>query len=190
MKTLRFRSTSTCPASSKPRPDRGGGVGPVDVTERAVDPAARLQHALDLALRFLNRRDRTAEEVRRHLAAKRVEPSTIDEAIASLTEDHALDDARYALRYAQDRRDLDGWGAERIERKLLAAGVSRELVERALTSFGADGEREAALGVLRRRLRVAPRDERERERALGLLVRRGYDLDLAYDVVRAFSEAA
>lgn len=160
------------------------------LTTRAVDPAARLQHALDLALRYLNRRDRTIDEVRRHLAAKRVEPSTIDDAITELQADHALDDARYALRFAQDRRDLDGWGAERIERRLAALGVPPDAIQAALSSFGgADSERQAALDVLRRRFRVAPRDDRERERALGLLICRGYDLDLAYEVVRAFSDA-
>src|SRR5438046_355059 len=112
----------------------------MDAAQRAVDPAARLQHALDLALRFLNRRDRTIEEVRHHLAAKRVEPSTIDQAVASLCEDHALDDTRYATRFAQDRRDLDGWGAGRIERRLLAAGVPHDIVAGVLASFGPDGE--------------------------------------------------
>jgi len=160
----------------------------IDATERAADPAARLQHALDLALRLLNRRDRTTEEVRRHLAAKRVDPVAIDDAIACLCDDRALDDARYAVRFAQDRRDLDGWGAERIERKLLAAGVAPDAIAAALAAVGgADGERDAALAVLRRRLRTPPVNDRERERALGLLIRRGYDTDLAYDVVRAFS---
>jgi regulatory protein len=35
-------------------------------------------------------------------------------------------------------------------------------------------------------VRSAPRTDRERERALGLLARRGYELELAYDAVRAF----
>ncbi len=77
-----------------------------------------------------------------------------------------------------------------------SSAASRHLASRrtrsqaALSSFGGtDSERQAALDVLRRRFRVAPRDDRERERALGLLVRRGYDLDLAYDVVRTFSDA-
>ncbi len=162
----------------------------MDVTERAVDPAARLQHALDLGYRYLGRRDHTVAEVRHHLAAKRVEPATIDEAIATLKDERAVDDARYAARFAEDRRDLDGWGADRIERKLLSVGVPGDVVAAALAAFGADSEREAALEVLRRRLRVPPTDDRGRERALGLLVRRGYDLDLAYEVVRAFGEAA
>ena len=39
-------------------------------------------------------------------------------AVASLVRDGYLDDASYARRYAEDRRNLDGWGAERIERAL------------------------------------------------------------------------
>ena len=33
---------------------------------------------------------------------------------------------------------------------------------------------------------MPPQSDRERERALGMLVRKGYDLELAYDAVRAF----
>jgi regulatory protein len=146
----------------------------------------RLQHALDLAYRYLGRRDRTVLEVRRHLEGKRVEPSAIDAALRELIDSGYLDDARYAQRFAEDRRELDDWGADRIARRLAAAGVSEEDVAAALGTRGAESERDAALALLRRRLRSAPADDRERERALGLLVRKGYDLDLAYEAVRAF----
>jgi regulatory protein len=146
----------------------------------------RLQHALDLAYRYLGRRDRTVLEVRRHLEDKRVEPAAIDAALSELRETGYLDDARYAQRFAEDRRQLDHWGADRIARRLQAAGVGDEDVAAALGAQEADSERDAALALLRRRLRAAPRDDRERERALGMLVRKGYDLDLAYEVVRAF----
>jgi regulatory protein len=158
--------------------------------ERALDPAARLQHALDLAYRYLGHRDRTVAEIRRHLEAKRVEPSTIDEAVAELHEQGYLDDARFAQRFAEDRRALDAWGAERIERKLRGAGVPAEHIAAALSVQSLDDERDAAIALLRRRLGAPPEDDRGRERALGLLVRRGYDLDLAYDAVRAFERAA
>ena len=42
------------------------------------------------------------------------------------------------------------------------------------------------MALLRRRFRTRPADDRERERALGMLVRKGYELELAYDAVRAF----
>jgi regulatory protein len=149
-----------------------------------------LQHALDLAYRYLGHRDRTVAEVRRHLDAKRVEPAVIDAAVAELHEQGYLDDARFAQRFAEDRRALDAWGAERIERKLRDAGVAAEHIEAALRTQSHDEAREAAIELLRRRLAAPPRDDRGRERALGLLVRRGYDLDLAYDAVRAFERAA
>ena len=149
-----------------------------------------LQHALDLAYRYLGHRDRTVAELRCHLEAKRVESDTIDEVVAELHEQGYLDDARFAQRFAEDRRTLDAWGAERIERKLREAGVPAEHIEAALGTQTADEAREAAIDLLRRRLSEPPRDDRGRERALGLLVRRGYDLELAYDAVRAFERDA
>jgi regulatory protein len=142
--------------------------------------------ALDLAYRYLGQRDHTVAEMRRYLEGKRVDPATIDDAVAELTEQGYLDDARYARRFAEDRREVDRWGAERIERKLLAAGVERALVEAALADQEAEDELHAAVALLRRRFPAPPADDRERNRALGVLVRKGYELELAHDAIRAF----
>ena len=150
----------------------------------------RLQHALDLAYRYLGHRDRTVAEVRARLEAKGVEPPVVDEALEELSRQGYLDDARYARRFAEDRRTIDAWGAERIERRLLAVGVDPAMIASALQDRGAGEELEAAVAVLRRRFPQAPSDDRDRERALGLLVRKGYELELAYDAVRAFERDA
>lgn len=55
------------------------------------DAETRLQHALDLGYRYLGHRDRTVLEMRRHLEAKRVEPATIDDALAELARHPAAD---------------------------------------------------------------------------------------------------
>ncbi len=151
---------------------------------------ARLQHALDLAFRYLGRRDRTVAEVRRHMESKRVEPATIDAAVADLGEQGYLDDAGYAQRFVADRRTLDDWGAERIERKLRAAGLAPDLIAAALATRDTQDELDAAVALLRRRFAGPPASERDRERALGVLVRKGYELDLAYDAVRAYEREA
>jgi regulatory protein len=150
----------------------------------------RLQHALDLAYRYLGHRDRTVAEVRARLEAKGVERSVVDQALEELLRQGYLDDARYARRFAEDRRTIDAWGAERIERRLLSVGVDPALIASALQERGAGEELEAAVAVLRRRFPQAPSDDRDRDRALGLLVRKGYDLELAYDAVRAFERDA
>jgi regulatory protein len=154
-----------------------------------TDPE-RLQHALDLAYRFLGQRDRTVAEVRERLTAERVEEAIVEEALEELRHLGYLDDARYAQRFVEDRRTIDAWGAERIERRLLAVGVDPQLIEAALGEQGAGEELEAALAVLRRRFAQPPSHARDRDRALGLLVRKGYELELAYDAVRAFERDA
>jgi regulatory protein len=154
--------------------------------ERALDPEARLQHALDLSYRYLGFRDRTVLEVRRHLESKRVEPDTIEQTVAELAELGYLDDARFAQRFVEDRRTLDHWGNERIERKLLSSGVAADLVAAALAEREDGGELEAARTVLARRFRTPPETDRDRERALGFLVRKGYELEVAYDAIRAY----
>lgn len=152
-----------------------------------LDPAARLQRALDRGYRHLGKRDRTEAEVRRHLAAKDVDEASIDRAIDALVRQGYIDDARYARVFAEDRRSLDDWGPGRIERRLLALGVDPELVGQVLAEADPGGQLAAAAALLRRRYREIPATDRERERALGLLVRKGYELELAYDAVRAFS---
>ncbi len=68
-------------------------------------------------------------------------PETVATAvIATLSEQGYLDDARFAERFAADRRSLDLWGAERIERRLGELGVSRELVAGALVELGPGNE--------------------------------------------------
>jgi regulatory protein len=147
-----------------------------------------LQAALDIALRFLARRDRTEAETARRLAAAAVDGATADRVVEMLLEHGYLDDARYARRFTEDRRSLDGWGSRRIEQALLGRGVDRELVA-ATVRRAPDDELEAARTVLRRRMPAGAADPRERDRALGLLLRRGYDYELACDAVRGHARA-
>jgi len=160
------------------------------VHQRATDPQAQLQEALDLGFSYLGHRDRTVAEVRRHLERKRVEPAAIDGTLAELGRLGYLDDSRYARRFAEDRRRLDAWGAERIERRLVALGVPPEHVASAVGAGDDHDELSAAVELLRRRIGRPPETDRDRERALGLLARRGYELELAYDAVRAFERGA
>ena len=160
------------------------------MTVRLEDPEARLQHARDVAWKALNRRERTVAELARLLAAKRVEPAAIETVLAELLEQGYLDDASYAQRFADDRRRLDAWGAERIERKLLSLGIDRELIAAAVGEQDHAGELEAALALLRRRFPDPPATPRDCERELGLLVRKGYELELAHDAIRLHAGVA
>jgi regulatory protein len=132
----------------------------------------------------LNRRERTVDEVRRHLIGRGIGEVSTEAAIAELTQRGYLDDARFARLFVQDKRELEQWGSERIRRGLQARGVDRELVAEALAADGTKGEdAERAFELLQHRCPDPPRDRRERERALGLLLRRGYPYEVASKAV-------
>jgi hypothetical protein len=65
----------------------------------------------------------------------------------------------------------------------LPAGL-REQIAAALAEQDTGEELEAALALLRRRFPDPPATPRDCERALGLLVRKGYELELAHDAIR------
>jgi regulatory protein len=157
--------------------------------EVAADPAARLEHALTLAWRLLNRRDRTVLELRRHLEGKGVERATADAAVAELERQGYLDDRRYAARFVEDRRRLDHWGRDRISRRLAACGVPPSLIEAALDDDEGTAELDGALAVLQRRFPDPPADARAWRSAFGVLVRKGYDPELAQDAIRRHRRA-
>jgi regulatory protein len=146
----------------------------------------RLEHALELSYRYLNRSDRTVGEIRRHLEHKQVEAETLQRTIDTLIGQGYLDDARFARQFTADKREFEQWGNDRIKRGLLSRGVDREQVDAALEEQATDDtELDRALAVLRLRFPAAPRDRRERDRALGVLLRKGYDSDLALDALAA-----
>jgi regulatory protein len=157
-----------------------------DARGPVLGPEQRLQHARDLAYRYLGKRDRSVREVRAHLERRDVDADTIETVIAELEDQGYLDDARYAQRFAEDRRRLDHWGAERIAERLRAHGIARSHVEAAVALQDREAELGVALSLLERRFSSPLPDDRSRERALGVLVRRGYELELAHDAIRAF----
>jgi regulatory protein len=144
------------------------------------------QRALALAYRYLNCRERTVAEMRRHLVARGCREDEAEAAVEQLLEQGYLDDARYAQMFADDKRELEHWGSERIERALLQRGVDREVVDQVLSQDQDDGDLARALSLLERRIPRPPRDRRERDRALGILLRKGYEPDLALDALAAY----
>jgi regulatory protein len=150
-----------------------------------VEPEHALEQALTRCYRHLGQREHSAAELRRRLERAGVEPEVIDEALAIVIEQGYVDDARYTRLLVEDRRNLDGWGAQRIRARLAQAGIERELIEQALGDGGHGGELAAATAILQRRWPAPPADAAERQRAFGQLIRLGYEPEVVYDAIRA-----
>ncbi|MEA2495682.1 MAG: regulatory protein, partial [Thermoleophilaceae bacterium] len=141
---------------------------------------------LSLACRYLGNCGRSIGQVRRYLERKDATQAAIDAVVAELQAHGYLDDARFARDYVEARRRLDSWGTERLERRLRTIAVAEEHIATALATRSVDEELDAAVALLRRRLRTRLEDDGARQRALGLLRRRGYPEELAAEAVRAF----
>jgi regulatory protein len=142
------------------------------------------QRALKVALNALNARERTEHELRAFLERRKAEQDVIDDVVAAVREEGLVDDAGYARRFAEDRRLLDRWGSERIARDLERRGVERELVEQALAGHDREDELAVAIELLGRRFPQPFDGDRERDKAWRMLVRRGYEPELAYSALK------
>jgi regulatory protein len=139
--------------------------------------------ALALAYRYVDRRERTVSELSAHLAGRGFEPAVVQKTVAQLCDHGYVDDARFARLFTADKRDLEGWGSERIARALREHGLETELIEAALEPSSRRDELERAIALLRRRWPARSYEGRERDRALGMLLRKGYDDELAIEAL-------
>ena len=154
-----------------------------------------LQRALELSFAYLNRRERTTAELRAQLAREGIGDGTAEAAVERLMQDGYVDDLRFALMFVHDKRELEGWGSERIRRDLASRCIERDLIETALARHqsewaGEQTELDRALALLRRRFPQPPRERRERDRALGVLIRKGFESELALDALAAYARSA
>ena len=147
-------------------PDQGEApAAPADAPEEARGGrrAGRLmtrvdsERAVALAWKAVGTRERTEHELRTYLEGKKIEPAAIEEAVAELAEAGFVDDAVYARRFAEDRRAVQSWGRERIERDLLRRGVERGLIERALAAGRGSRRARRRAGRARRAVCGGPR---------------------------------
>jgi regulatory protein len=129
-------------------------------------------------------RERTEQELRAFLDRRRIDVPVIEGVIAEMVELGFVDDAGYARRFAEDRRLLDQWGSERIAADLGRRGIDREKIEAALGGIERADELEAAIDLLNTRYQTPFTGDRDRDKAWRMLVRRGYEPELAYEAVR------
>ena len=130
------------------------------------------------ALTLLARRELSAAQVRSRLARKGHGRAEIDNAIARLLAERALDDHRTARAFARTETRLKHRSRRWILQRLRRLGVEREVAETAVREVFADLDERALLdAALERRLRggASPVDPAVRRRLHRYLVGQGFD---------------
>jgi regulatory protein len=130
------------------------------------------------ALRMLGRRDLSEAQIRQRLARRGHEPEAIDEAVARLIEERAIDDNRVAEAIARIETGIRKRGMLRVRRKIESAGIAPAVAKRALDEvFGSLDDDDLLESALAKRLRRGAdvTDERQFNRLYRYLVGQGFE---------------
>jgi regulatory protein len=139
-------------------------------------------------LKMLARRELSEVQVRQRLARKGHEADAIDEAIARLRDERAIDDERVAEAIARTETAVRRRGKLRVRMQIERAGIAKATATRAVADvFGAiddDALLEASLAKrLRGRDTIA--DERTFQRLYRYLIGQGFESDRALKALSA-----
>ncbi|HQD41163.1 MAG TPA: regulatory protein RecX [Bacillota bacterium] len=128
------------------------------------------------ALRFISKRMKTEAEVRKRLNTRCPDQVT-DQVIERLKDDGYLDDALYVDCYIRDRMKFNPMGRHRIKIELEQKGIIKELIENSSEYLAID-EKKVIEGLLKTKLKGCDvKDEKQKRRLLGYLVRRGFSFE-------------
>jgi regulatory protein len=139
-------------------------------------------------LKMLGRRELSEKQVRERLARKAYEPDEIDEAVARLREERAINDQRVAEAIARMETGIRKRGKVRVRMQLERAGIPKETAKQAIDSVFEGIDDEALIEAsLRKRLRgrEAIADDREFQRLFRYLVGQGFESDRVMQALRA-----
>lgn len=142
--------------------------------------------AREIALRQLTAADRSCHELHTRLLDRGVEDAVARAVIDRFVEVGLLDDAQFAQQWVNSRHNGRGLSRRVLERELATKGIEPELAEQALSGVDPDSERHTAEGLVTRKAGGTRQlDHQVRVRRLvGMLARKGYPPDVAYEVVR------
>jgi len=138
-------------------------------------------------LKMLARRELSESQIRQRLARKGHEPDAIDEAVARLRAERAIDDARVAAAIARTETSTKRRGKLRVRMQIERAGIARETANVAVDEvFDAIDDDALIEASLTKRLlgRETIADDREFQRLYRYLIAQGFEGDR---IVRALT---
>jgi regulatory protein len=155
----------------------------------ALQDRDEAHQAHEAALRCLDYRPRSVDEIRRHLKGKGVEPDVIDEVVERLIGVGLLDDRAFARYWLENRSDFRPRGERALRQELRQKGVPDDIIAEVLGQ-GHDEDDSAYRAAIAQARKIRASDLREFRRKLEAhLARRGFAYDTAREAAaRAWNE--
>jgi regulatory protein len=140
-------------------------------------------------LKMLGRRELSEKQIRQRLARKEYSPEDIDEAVARLRQERAINDQRVAEAIARMETGIRKRGKVRVRMQIERAGISKETAKDAIDEvFGSIDDEALLEASLRKRLRGRETiaDPREFGRLFRYLIGQGFESDRVMKALKAY----
>jgi regulatory protein len=140
-------------------------------------------------LKMLGRRELSEQQVRQRLARKQYSQDDIDEAVARLRAERAINDQRVAEAIARMETGIRKRGKVRVRIQLERAGIAKETARTAIDDvFGAIDDDALLQSSLQKRLRGRDTiaDDREFARLFRYLIGQGFESDRVMKALKAY----
>lgn len=143
--------------------------------------------AKEAAYRLLSVRDRSTAELEDRLLSKGFDPLIVEETISRLTEVGLLNDRKFARSWVLQRTKYSARGKNILRQELRHKGINEEIISAVLeeipVQLGVDAARTLVMKKASRleSTSIATWDayQKEKRRLYNMLVRRGFDCELA-----------
>lgn len=102
---------------------------------------------------------------------------TVEMIVGTLKKEKFLDDSRYAEAFARDKSAILGWGTVKIRHALAAKGISRECIDRAMSSADTEKGLEKLRKALQAKACSLADDPQRKYKLLRFALGRGYEYE-------------
>ena len=148
------------------------------------DSSLIIKKAMDTAIRFIQYRPRSTNEVKQKLLLKGYNGDLVQTIITALTESLILNDAVYARLFAVERAQSKNLGKSRVKMELKQKGIADDLIAEAMAEAFPEGtEAVGAMNLLEKKYKTGISKEGE-QKAIEYLIRKGYGFGEAKKAVK------
>lgn len=146
-----------------------------------------IERAKSRAINYISGKLKTKYEVRLKLKEKDFTEDIIDEVIDILEKEEYLNDRLYCEVFIEDKKQLNGYGKNKIKSLLIQKGISKSVFEDFLDEFEYEEEFDNALKMGIKKLNLLSNEEdifKKKQKLINYLAYRGFSFDVINDVLK------
>ncbi len=147
------------------------------------DALAKLQ-------RYCAYQDRCHQEVRNKLLDLGIYGEDLEQIIVQLIEEKFLDEERFARSYVRGKFRINKWGKIRIKQELKRRNISDYCIRKGMEEISEEAYLEQAQAVIENKARLTKETDafKKRKKLASYAIRRGYESEMVWSIVKAIDE--